>query len=105
MRFENIKVITDSHGFLQKKEIQFKEAYCFLEPTDIQTAEEFEEYLIRNKTPYVLAQCETTLPDPTRYVRGYAIFVEVSKELGTIAAIGARHQAIRAIVKDTDLAA
>jgi hypothetical protein len=75
--FENVKIIKDSHDLLGK-EILIKDSFVFLEPTDIQTAEDFEENLERCKIPYVLAQVETTLPDPYRYKRGYAIFVQVT---------------------------
>lgn len=75
--FVNVVIIEDTHSLLGKKEgIKIHDKNCFLEPVDIQTAEEWEYILRSKRVPYVLAEVETVLPDPVRYKRGYAIFTE-----------------------------
>lgn len=72
MSFKNIKIIETN----SKKKIKLSENNLVLEPTDIKSAEWFENRLIRNNIKYVLVEMEMLLPDLIRYSKGYAIFTD-----------------------------
>jgi hypothetical protein len=85
MKFERIKVIVDTHSSLTSGEIKIHDRFCFLEPTDIQSAEMFEDRLTKCRIPYVLAQVEVELPACEKYPegrwkRGYSIFTQIRAE-------------------------
>lgn len=76
-QFENVVIIEDTHSLLGTK-IKIADKNMFTEPMPIKEAEEWEEILTNKRIPYVLAQIETTLPDPVRFVKGYSLFVDQS---------------------------
>jgi hypothetical protein len=91
LKFHDVKVIEDAHQLLATKQVKFDENYLFVGPISIQDAETWEDRLAKQKTPYVLAQAETTLPidngqesAPARYSKGYFIFVGVQDELSRV---------------------
>lgn len=76
LKFENIVIIEDSHKLYGTK-INIADKYMYTMPMPLIDAEEWETILTNRKIPYVLAQIETTLTDPMRFSKGYALFVEL----------------------------
>jgi hypothetical protein len=74
-KFENVVIIEDTHD-LHGTKIKISDKNMFTEPMPLANAEEWETILTNRKIPYVLAQVETTLPDPVRFAKGYALFVD-----------------------------
>lgn len=88
LQFRNIKIIEDK---AQNLPIKIAEGHLFAGPMKIQEAEEWEERLEQNKTPYILAEAETSLPvdngqeeAPVRFARGYFLFVSDEDSFGGV---------------------
>lgn len=87
-KYKDLIIIEDSHELWGRK-IHPLEACQYTYPSDIQSAEEFEDRLRRQKKPYVLVQCETSMPsitdkNSTSIRRGYVLFVEKDDNKGEI---------------------
>lgn len=77
------EVIEDTHKYLGKK-IKLNEAHLFCEPIrKWSDAQGIEDWLLKIKKPYVLAEIEMTNDGfhGTQYIRGYGFFVEKEEEL------------------------
>jgi hypothetical protein len=78
-KYSNIKVIVDSHKYLNEK-IFINKLHSFNDPMSMVDIEELEDGLEKRKIPYVLAQVEMVMAEDeehgVRYKRGYVIFVE-----------------------------
>lgn len=79
LQFRNVKIIENK---AQNEQIKITEGHLFAGPMKIQEAEEWEARLEATRTPYVLAEAETSLPidngqeeAPVRFARGYFLFV------------------------------
>lgn len=78
MEFKHVKVIEKP----ENQKIAIKEGNLWAGPMNIQEIEWWEGKLIADKTPYVLAQVDTTVgetvddeKDPKRFTRGYCLFI------------------------------
>lgn len=82
LQFRNVKIIENK----SEQPIKITEGNLFAGPMKIQEAEEWEQRLEIQKTPYVLAEAETSMPidngqedAPVRFARGYFLFIQEEK--------------------------
>lgn len=79
MQFRNVLVIEDRHNLFKNGIDLSVENAIYDVPVDIQTAEDWETQLSKNKIPYVLIQCEINLKteeNKRKKHQGYVILIE-----------------------------
>lgn len=83
LKFHDVKVIEDISELINRREVTLTENHLFAGPLKIQDAEEWESWLCRQKTPYVLIQAETTIESDDSmeksqlmFRKGYFIFTK-----------------------------